>query len=72
MIQLDKGPLGTLFLGVSQKEIKSWEVWFRTMSGLHKTLPDALKAAENEEMPQELIRPVTVAVAGDLYEEVHK
>ena len=73
MIYMDKGPLGTIRYGDIESPIKSWEVWFMTMRGYHKDLPSALKDAEETEMPPELIRPITVAVAENgLTEPVHK
>lgn len=63
MILLDQGTLN----GVP---IKKWEVWFRTMHGLHKTLDEALVSAAATDMPVEMIRAVPVALdEGGNYEE---
>ncbi len=73
MIYMDQGDLGTIEMDGKTHPIKAWEVWFMTMRGLHTTLPDALLHASATDMPPELIRPVTVAVAeGGVYEAVHK
>jgi len=50
---------------VNNKPIVRWEVWWRTVVGLHKKLDDALTAAILEEMPPMMIKAVPVAVADD-------
>lgn len=55
------------------EKIERWEVWFRTMEGLFKTLPEAVESAKKIEMPFEMIRPVTVAIdKHGHYEECHR
>jgi hypothetical protein len=69
MIELEKSISGEL----NGFPIDHWEVWFLTMKGYHKTLADALKHAEEIEMPPELIRPVPVAISvNNEWEPVHK
>lgn len=54
---------------VDGKPILRFEVWFRTIQGLHKTLDDALTWAAAEELPAHMIQAVPVAVADGYYEE---
>lgn len=71
MIQLDIGPQGTVTMTGESSPVVRWEVWFRTLRGLHTTLAEALMNAAETDMPPELIRPVTVAIAENgHYEEV--
>lgn len=72
MIYMEQGELGVIEMDGKTFPILRWEVWFQTIMGLHKTLPDALIHASNHDMPPEIIRPVTVAVADGMYEAVHK
>lgn len=53
------------------KPIGSWQVWFRTLLGLHKTLTEAQEAAVACDMPFYAIRAVPVALSedGQWYEE---
>lgn len=54
-------------------KIKAWVVWFRTMQGLFTTLEEAVENAKEIDMPLEMVRPVTVALADNgQYEEVHR
>lgn len=70
MIYMDKQ---TMQLGGGESPIVRWEVWFLTMRGYHPTIEEALKNAEETEMPVELIRPVPVAIASNgAWEPVHK
>lgn len=43
-------------------KIVKWEVWWRTIRGLHTTLPEALRNAEETDMPPEMVRAVVVAI----------
>lgn len=55
---------------VMGKPIVKWEVWFRTMHGLHTTREEALIWAAAEELDPMIIRAVPVAIAEDgTYEE---
>ena len=54
-------------------KIKEWAVWFRTMQGLFTTLEEAVENAKQIDMPLEMVRPVTVAIAENgQYEEVFR
>lgn len=44
------------------KPIKLFTVYFRTIRGLHTTLDEALKEAEEVAFPPEMIRPMPVAI----------
>lgn len=57
---------------VNGQPILRWEVWFRTIRGLHQTLDEAREHAVLTEMPFDLIRPTPVAVAESTYEECLK
>jgi hypothetical protein len=70
MIYLDRS---IMELGGGEVRIVRWAVWFLTMRGYHPTLAEALKHAEETDMPPELIRPVPVAIGENgAWEPVHK
>lgn len=53
---------GTISQSGTVGNIVSWDVWWRTIRGLHTTLAEALTNAEETDMPPEMIRAVVVAV----------
>ncbi len=70
MIDLRKN---TMTLGAGEKPIEKWVVWFYTMKGYHTTLEEALIAADETDMPPEMIRPVPVALTIDgTWEPAHR
>lgn len=54
---------------IDEKPITGWTVWFRTLTGLHQTMDDALIAAAAEELPPHMIKAVPIALAEGWYEE---
>ena len=69
MIDLEKGVV--IQNGLSFK-ITGWAVKFLTIRGYHETLSEALKNAKETEMPVEMIRPISCAIAeDDVWEPIH-
>lgn len=60
---------GSLTLGSVKEPIKQWEVWFHTPWGMCKTLPEAVKACEENGVDTEAaIVPMPVAIGASIYE----
>ncbi len=60
-----------IVIGEKSEPIKSFEVWFRTPSGIFPDLRRAVENCEKNEIPIDgMISPVSVAVGSTLYEEI--
>ena len=57
-----------LILGDIEEKIKEYSVWWKTPSGLFKTVFEALKNAEDNGVPAIAIYPVPVAISNSTYE----
>jgi hypothetical protein len=59
MINLDDR---SIILNGETQGIKRFEVWFVGVDGIHTTLEEALKDCEKNQVPSNMLRPVSVAI----------
>ncbi len=59
---------GTIVLGDKIEQIKRYEVWFQTPTGLVVERQEAVQLVTQNEWPEHVVRAVPVAISDTLYE----
>lgn len=57
-----------IILGDLNEKVRKYEVWWRTTSGLHKVLIEAVEATKASGLPMMSIIPIAVAISDSTYE----
>lgn len=60
----------TITLDGLAENIKRFEVWFVGVDGLHTTLDEALADCERNNVPDNMLKPVSVAIGSQGHYEV--